>query len=347
MKETENFFVSSLLEWASTIDRPMPWKGIKNPYLIWLSEIIMQQTRVEQGLAYYSKFARLFPSVFDLAQAPLEEVLKAWEGLGYYSRARNLHQSAKFIVDNYQGVFPKSYQDVLALKGVGTYTAAAITSFAYGLPYAAVDGNVIRVITRFFGIKEAFDSSIGRKKIELLAQKILPQAQSAVYNQAIMDFGALVCKPKQALCADCLLRYSCVAFNKDLVDKLPFRANRTEVKEICFTYLVFWYKRHYYIRKRTTGFWKDLFEFYLLEGSDLMNLTKLKSYLKKHKFAYKGKVSSVDMDQKLSHRHIRARFFAIELSEKPSLDDFIKVDKANMSKFAFPKLINLYIENIF
>ena len=214
--QDNSFFTSTLLQWARTIERAMPWKGEKNPYLIWLSEIILQQTRVEQGTAYFLRFKENYPSLIDLANAPQDEVLKLWEGLGYYSRARNLHFTAKYIRDELDGVFPSDYGDILKLKGVGTYTAAAIASFAYDLPYAVVDGNVYRVLSRVFGIQTAIDSTAGKKEFAALAQALLDKKKAAIYNQAIMDFGASQCVPKKPNCSECPMKKHCVAHQKDL-----------------------------------------------------------------------------------------------------------------------------------
>lgn len=347
MNAREDLFVTTLINWSRTIDRPMPWKGIDNPYFIWLSEIIMQQTRVEQGKSYYEKFVYEYPTIEKLAAAPLDEILKNWEGLGYYSRARNLHETAKFIVFNYKGQFPSNYEAILALKGVGNYTAAAIASFAYGMPYAVVDGNVIRVLARFFGIDEAFDTSAGKKVFEKLAQKILPTNESAIYNQAIMDFGALVCKPALALCETCALQHKCFAFQKDLVSVLPYRAKKTKVENRYFTYLVFQYKNCFYIRKREKDFWKDLHEFYLLEDNKLWTKSQVSHFLKQEKLDFIAISKAEDDSQKLSHRSIYARFYQVQLTKKPKLTDFIEVDPSKMTKFAFPKIINLYIEKNF
>lgn len=347
MTKEKELFVSTLIKWSRTIDRPMPWKGIKNPYFIWLSEIILQQTRVEQGMNYYLKFTKAYPKVEDLAKAPIEEVLKHWEGLGYYSRARNLHHTAQIIVEKYNGIFPSNHADILSLKGIGPYTAAAIASFAYDLPYAVVDGNVIRVLSRYFGIDIAFDIPAGRKKFDALAIEILPQNQSAIYNQAIMDFGATVCKPAAAECSSCVMQKKCCAYQQDKVELWPIKANKTKVEIKYFNYFVLQYKNKCYIKKREKDFWKDLYEFYLMEDKKLWSIDKLSKFATKEEWQRTKAITFIDLTQKLSHRDIQARFFAIELNKKPALHDFIEVDKSNMSKFAFPKIINSYVENYF
>ena len=198
-------FSNILLQWYALNKRELPWRNTDNPYFIWLSEIILQQTRVEQGIDYYLKFITEFPDIADLAKAKEDQVLKLWQGLGYYSRARNLHYSAKYIVKYYGGVFPKSYSDIIKLKGVGTYTAAAVASFSFGLPYAVVDGNVIRVLSRVFGIEISFQTALGKKNFQQLAQDLLSNQKPAENNQAVMEFGALHCTPNRQNVAHVLL----------------------------------------------------------------------------------------------------------------------------------------------
>ena len=232
------FFTKKLLEWYAQNDRPMPWKGIKNPYFIWLSEVILQQTRVEQGLPYYLKFIKKYPTINSLAKAPEDEILKLWEGLGYYSRARNLHAAAKEIVVNYNGIFPTTYEEILKLKGVGEYTASAIASFAYDLPRAVIDGNVYRVLTRFFGIHTPVDTSKGKKKIRLLADCLLETQKPALYNQAIMDFGAIQCTPKTPECSVCTLKNACTGYGLKKVNTYPVKSKKIKKRKRHFYYLV-------------------------------------------------------------------------------------------------------------
>jgi len=221
----------------------MPWKGEKNPYLIWLSEIILQQTRVEQGWEYYNRFVSTYPTVDTLAAAPLDEVMKLWEGLGYYSRCRNLHETAKFISEKLSGQFPSTYQELLSLKGVGAYTAAAIGSFAFDIPVAVVDGNVQRIISRYFGICTPIDTAQGKKLYSDLASKLLDTNSPALYNQAIMDFGATICKPQQPLCKDCPFNKECEAFTYGNVKMLPVKQKKLVRKQRYFNYFL--------VKKRT------------------------------------------------------------------------------------------------
>ncbi len=205
-------FSNKLVSWYQNNKRDLPWRNTVDPYHIWLSEIILQQTRVLQGTPYYLSFLKAFPTIEDLANASEDKVLKMWQGLGYYSRARNLHFTAKDIVNNFGGEFPKDYKKVLKLRGVGVYTAAAITSFAFDMPYAVVDGNVIRVLSRVFGVSTTFDTSAGKKQFQLLAQELLIEKDAAIYNQAIMEFGAMQCKPKSPDCSSCPMQDFCVAY---------------------------------------------------------------------------------------------------------------------------------------
>jgi len=232
------FFTKELLKWSRKHPRDLPWKATKNPYFIWLSEIILQQTRVEQGTPYYLKFVEHYPTVIDLANAPEDEVLKLWEGLGYYSRARNLHAAAKYIHQELEGKFPNQHQDILALKGVGVYTAAAIASFAFDLPHAVVDGNVYRVLSRYFGISTPIDSTAGKKEFAKLAQELLDNDRAAAYNQAIMDFGATHCLPKNPKCGTCPLQSNCIAVAEKAISSYPLKEKKNQEKISLFSLFI-------------------------------------------------------------------------------------------------------------
>ncbi len=249
-------------------DRQLPWKNEKDPYKIWLSEIILQQTRAEQGLPYYERFIEQYPRVQQLADAPEAEVFRLWQGLGYYNRCRNLIAAAQTVSRDYQGRFPDKYEAILALKGVGGYTAAAIASFAFGLPYAVLDGNVYRVLARYFGIATETDSSSGKKQFQELAQSLLDREQPAAFNQAIMDFGASVCKPKGADCVSCILSPECLAFKQGMVQLLPVKGKKIKVSERYFHYFVLQVGEEVYLQqRREKDIWQDLFEFYLVESN--------------------------------------------------------------------------------
>jgi len=327
----------------------MPWKGEKNPYLIWLSEIILQQTRVEQGLPYFERFKAAFPEVHDLARADEDEVMKLWEGLGYYSRARNLHFTAKFISKELQGNFPNTFDEILKLKGVGEYTAAAIASFAYDLPHAVVDGNVYRVLSRYFGIKTPIDSTEGKKEFKKLASELLKENQAAKYNQAIMDFGAIQCTPKTPSCTNCFLGKNCQAFQKKEVLNFPIKSKKIKKKTRYFNYLVLNFEGEVWVQKRIAkDIWQNLYEFPLIETTALAK----KEDLTEHQvwkecigdFDFEIKNISSPFRQTLTHRKIVATFFEIEMKGEFFIkkNTYIKVEKKNLSKFAFPKIIDLY-----
>lgn len=345
-------FRKYLLEWHARNTRPLPWKGEKNPYFIWLSEIILQQTRVEQGLPYFERFKANYPTVKDLADAPEDEVMKMWEGLGYYSRARNLHATAKHIAYDLEGKFPDTYTDILKLKGVGPYTAAAIASFAYELPNAVVDGNVYRVLSRTFGIETAIDSTAGKKEFAALAQACLDKTKPSVYNQAIMDFGATHCTPKSPKCSACLMSESCIALQENKVERLPYKSKKLSKKERFFYYLIINVEDKVLIRKRPPGdIWQGLYEFPLLEfpepvsnrnditGSELLyDLTEGDDYA----------VLRVSKPYKrvLTHQKISIQFYEIQASgyvKDYETGGFMPVKREELISFAFPRTIDLYL----
>lgn len=329
----------------------MPWKGEKDPYKIWISEIILQQTRVQQGLAYYERFIQTFPDVKSLAAAPEQKVFKLWEGLGYYSRCRNLIASAQFITGELNGRFPESYPNILALKGVGDYTASAIASFAFNLPYAVLDGNVFRVLSRFFGIKEPVDTTGGKKLYSLLAAGLLDKKNPGIYNQAIMDFGAIMCKPAQPLCDSCPLRTNCVAFNKKLVNILPFKEKSIKRTERFFNYLIVEYAGSIYVRQRTDkDIWQGLYEFILLETKQLLTDEELltteifTSFLNKKKYFITA--TSNAHRQQLTHQTINGKFFHIKITSPLKLkNDLVLVSKDELKQLPFPKFIASYLRD--
>jgi len=261
------FFTQQLLYWNQTANhRAMPWKGESDPYKIWLSEVILQQTRVDQGWAYYEKFIQAYPTVKDLAKAKDEKVFKLWEGLGYYNRCRNLLHTARHLTNTSKGIFPNTYEGLLALKGIGPYTAAAIASFAFNLPYAVVDGNVFRVLARFHGISTPTDTKEGIEKFNTLANQHLAKDQPGIYNQAIMDFGATVCTPSQPDCSACNLSSKCVAFNVNKVNQLPVKLKRVTKKKRHFDFFCFNFNDTWMLQQRGEGdVWNGLFQFYVLE----------------------------------------------------------------------------------
>lgn len=346
-----NFFTSTLLKWNDQLnDRQMPWKGEKDPYKIWVSEIILQQTRVQQGLAYYERFVNAFPDIKSLATAPEQKIYKLWEGLGYYSRCKNLIATAKFIQQELNGKFPQKYEDILSLKGIGNYTASAIASFAFNLPYAVVDGNVLRVLSRFFGKDIPVNTTEGKKFYSSLSQILLDKKSPGLYNQAIMDFGATVCKPASPLCLECPLKYKCEAFLYHKVNMLPVNTKVIQQKERFFNYLILKNKNVFYVRKRTAqDIWQNLYEFVLIETKTWMNdkeileNEELLSILGHNGYIIKslsGKIS-----QKLTHQLIKGRFIHV-VSEKPlSIKTHIAVNEEQLKALPFPKFIAAYLRD--
>jgi A/G-specific adenine glycosylase len=342
-------FTQQLLKWHSTQNsRDMPWKGEKDPYRIWLSEIILQQTRVEQGRAYYERFVATFPTLVELANAADQQVFKLWEGLGYYSRCRNLLATARFIRDEYGGVFPDNYSSILALKGIGPYTAAAISSFAYNLPYAVVDGNVQRVLSRYFGINTPVDETAGRKLFDSLAQSLLPPGKAGIYNQAIMDFGATVCKPRGALCESCVQRKDCVAFASGTVEQLPVKAKSIAIKERWFTYYVVLQAQKVWVKQRTAkGIWQNLYEFILEEEPGPFTTRKtVPEWLSPHKTIVRTlKADSGAFRQQLSHQTIHARFIIVNLPDTFTTPaGFEQISVKKLGQLAFPVIIHQYLK---
>jgi len=351
MKKAQNAasFTQILMLWHDKYNiRIMPWKGEKDPYKIWLSEIILQQTRVEQGLEYFLRFIKKYPTVKKLAAAPDNEVFKLWEGLGYYSRCKNLLSAARTIATEMKGQFPEQYESILQLKGVGPYTAAAIASFAYNLPYAVVDGNVNRVLARFFGIDIAIDSTKGKALFNELAQQVLDKERSALYNQAIMDFGATVCKPQLPLCNICLLQKHCKAFLKNVVNELPVKEKKIAKKHRWFYYIVAEYNNKLLIRKRTAkDIWQNLHEFVLIETSSHQQPGEIyASAAFKILAGEKYTVLNIleGFKQQLTHQTIHASFIHIKMNKKYIPEGMEMAEKAAISKLAFPRIINDYLE---
>ncbi len=351
MANKKHFFTQRLLRWHSTHHRPLPWKGEKDPYLIWLSEVILQQTRVEQGLPYFEKFKEKYPTVTDLANAAEDEVMKQWEGLGYYSRARHLHAAAKYIARELSGIFPRTYEGIRALKGVGDYTAAAVASFAYGLPHAAVDGNVYRVLSRYFGIEFPVDTTAGKKQFAKLAQEVLDESQPGEYNQAIMDFGASQCVPAAPECSGCPIVVFCEAKKNNMVDRLPVKSKRIKRKQRFFNYLVLNRGPHFFIKKRTEqDIWRNLYDFPLIETPHLP-LAKEKIFKHEKWKAWMGdnewqlRDASPPYVQELTHQKITALFFQVEVfnSFAAAPSQWINVKRDELSTFAFPRIIDRYL----
>jgi A/G-specific adenine glycosylase len=332
-------FTLQITNWYRQNCRDLPWRHTKDPYLIWLSEIILQQTRVDQGLPYYIKFSTVYPTIQDLARAKEEDVLLIWQGLGYYSRARNMLSTAQIIANNYSSKFPDTFKELLKLKGIGPYTAAAIASFAFDEVTPVVDGNVYRVLSRYYGIDAAIDSKEGKNQINELAKLSIDIKNPALYNQAIMEFGALQCSPKKPNCTSCPLNDTCLSYYQNKVNERPLKLKKTKVIERYFHYFVILQNNHIILEKRTKNdIWKGLYQFPLLESTttELPNDFFVQNNIEK---------SSKIFIHKLSHQKIYAIFHKCNSPSKTTLNQ-LHVTVDNLGKFAFPRLIQRYLDNM-
>jgi A/G-specific adenine glycosylase len=336
-------FGSVLLRWHQHKNtRQMPWKGIKDPYKIWLSEVILQQTKVEQGEKYYNLFIHKYPFLKDLANANEEELFRLWQGLGYYNRCRNLLQTAKQIMQDFDGQFPNKYLTILSLKGIGEYTAAAISSFAFDLPHAVVDGNVVRVLSRVFLVDENFHVSNGKKLFQQLAQQLLVRKKAALYNQAIMDLGATICKPKNPSCTICPFRAHCGAYQQVRIHDFPIKKVKNPITVRHFHYFIFENRQHIWITKRSKmDIWKDLFELPMVEQQRIARNSLPFNLLKSDLLFIEQQT------QLLSHQKIVGNFYKIptEKVKKIDLKSLLKVKKSELNQFAFPRLIISFLQN--
>lgn len=344
-------FLQYIYNWYHINHRELPWRETSDPYKIWLSEIILQQTRIDQGTKYYLNFIEKFPTVHNLADANEDDVLKLWQGLGYYSRARNLHFTAKYVSEKLNGKFPKSYNELLKLKGVGPYTAAAIASIAFNLPHPTVDGNIYRVLARIFGVYTPIDSSAGKKEFAELAQELVPENDAGFHNQALMEFGALQCVPKSPDCIVCPVNETCHAYSKNEVARLPVKSKQTKQRTRHFYFFLFEYREFIYLEKRTgNDIWKNLFQFPLVEtDKDLVAEEVIEKHLPDYLSECKGEIKNISSPKKhvLSHQIIRARLIRVAVEKQDCVNGrFIKVNKKDIPKFAVPKLIDLFIEDI-
>ncbi len=322
-------FTTTILQWFRENGRALPWRETRDAYAIWLSEIILQQTRIEQGQPYWERFMARWPKVENLAEATEDEVLRQWQGLGYYSRARNLHTAAQQIV--VQGGFPQTLEGIKALKGVGDYTAAAIGSIAFGIPAAVVDGNVYRVLARHYGISTPINTTEGKKEFAQLAQELLPRNEASVYNQAMMDFGAIQCTPKSPRCGDCPLMESCVALRDGRVDELPVKLRTLKVKERRLAYVYISCQGETAIHRRGDGdIWQGLYEPWLTDevpaGAQLLRK---------------------DVKHVLTHRVIYADFWLWETTKRPQLpEDYIGIKETEVDNYGVPRLVELLLESL-
>ncbi len=343
-------FSNHLIHWYLQNKRELPWRNSQDPYRIWLSEIILQQTRVAQGLPYFEAFLSRFPTVFDLATASEEQVLKLWQGLGYYSRARNLHQTAKVIVLEHNGQFPKTYSELLSLKGIGTYTAAAIASFAYDEAVPVVDGNVFRVLSRYFDVTTDIASSKAKKEFAELASEVMDRQQPALFNQAIMEFGALQCVPKNPNCLNCVFATSCAALQLKKVATLPVKLKKTKITKRFFNYLIFQdANQNSLVNQRTAkGIWHNLYEFPLLETPEHCSEQQVEQLIWE-RFGPVYSIASVvafdgsEVLHKLSHQHIAIRFWQVQVAGK--LEHGLSMEQ--LKNLPFPIVIYNFIEKNF
>ncbi len=339
-------FSSSLINWYNSNKRDLPWRRTTDPYKIWLSEIILQQTRVNQGLPYYNSFVKSFPTIFDLADASEDKVFKLWQGLGYYSRARNLHFTSKYICVNFDGKFPDNFNEIILLKGIGVYTASAICSFAFKGRYAVVDGNVIRVLSRVFGVYSFYDTTVGKKDFLELAEINLPEEKSDTYNQAIMEFGALICKPKRPDCLSCIFNDFCHAFNKNVVNRLPRKIKKIKVRNRYINFLIITDQKAVYMIKKQKGIWSGLYEFPFLEfnkaypNEEIVSSDGWSDLFKKKsvKISY---VSPV-MIHRLSHQKLHVKFWHIH-SHQLNIPDYRLIKISEVNEIPVSRLIDNYL----
>ena len=327
-------FTTALLDWFAQYGRELPWRGISDPYGIWVSEVILQQTRIEQGRDYWLRFMERFPTVEALAAASEDEVLLQWQGLGYYSRARNMHAAARQIVE--QGGFPRTIEGLRALKGVGDYTAAAVGSMAFNLPTAAVDGNVYRVLSRHYGIDVPINTTKGKHTFEALAQQLLPENQASIFNQAMMDFGATWCTPKSPRCLDCPFAETCAALRTGRVNQLPVKEKKLKIQERHLTYIYIRHAGMTAVRRRPAGdIWQGLWEPLLIEDAPMPDLGCPLTLL------------AHDVKHVLTHRVLMADFYLAEPPSRPELPDgYIWIKEQDLGDYALPRLIERLLERL-
>lgn len=346
----KKFFTKELLKWNKYSNkRVMPWKYEKDPYKIWISEIILQQTRVSQGLEYYNRFIKRFPGVKSIAIAPESEVFKLWEGLGYYTRCKNIIETAKYISKELNGKFPESYEGILKLKGVGSYTASAIASFAYNLPYAVLDGNVFRVLSRYFGTMIPIDNLHGKKFYSDMAYELLDKQFPGIYNQSIMDFGATICKPLP-LCEVCPLKSRCIACSQGIQLQLPVKEKVILKRNRWLYYLVVKYRNKFYVRKREEkDIWQNLYEFILIEAPKPFTIKMLQASEKLNSIfmAKEFKIESISQvyKQQLSHQTINGQFISITVKSPLGLNSYQLISADRIKQLPFPKFITTWLKD--
>ena len=334
-----NDFTLLITNWYRQNKRTLPWRETKNPYWIWLSEIILQQTRVDQGLAYYNTFVEKYPTVVDLANADEQSILNDWQGLGYYSRARNLHFSAKIIRDQYKGQFPPSFDEIIQLKGVGKYTAAAISSFAFGEKQAVVDGNVYRLLSRVFDMSTPIDSTKGQKAFQELADALITAQDPGLHNQAIMELGATICSPKKPNCDQCPLNHMCQSKQQNTIFERPVKEKKTKVRDRYFHYLVFHCQNETFIEQRTTkDIWQNMYQFPLIE-TGMKEITEEKDF-------WKSQVrESPQFLHLLSHQRLHVIFHHFDTFPKKTKPSWNRINMGDIQDFPLPRIIDKYLED--
>ena len=355
MSQIENELETSRLlrDWYRIHKRELPWRESSDPYIIWISEIILQQTRVAQGMDYFVRFTERFPDVASLASAEEDEVLKYWQGLGYYSRARNLHAAAKDIMERFGGIFPERYEDVISLKGIGEYTAAAIVSFVWNQPYPVVDGNVFRVLSRLFAVDTPIDTPKGKKAFTELAGLVMDPRYAGQHNQAIMELGALQCVPQNPDCEACPLKGHCAAYGAGDVQIYPVKQKKTRTRDRYFHYLYIIYKGKTWLsRRKGKDIWEGLYEFPLIETDKAMDFAELQTTdAFRRLFAGAGRLNvSADLQgvkHVLSHQILYTAFYRIEIErEGDALKSYLPVATDDVEKYAVPRLIHIYLEKL-
>lgn len=343
---------SPLLKWYAANKREMPWRLTKDPYRIWLSEVILQQTRVDQGTPYYERFLKEFPTLRHLARAKQDSVFKLWQGLGYYNRATNLMTAAQEISMKYKGIFPSHYDDLIQLKGIGPYTAAAIASIAFDQPVAVVDGNVSRVLSRYFGVEEAIDTSKGKKQIALLAQEFLDKYFPGEHNQAVMELGALICTPRQPNCRKCPLNNSCAALASKKTTLIPFKTGKQKPVQKYFNYAFILKGNECLLYKRTSGIWKNLYEPPLMETNQRAEWTEILERLKEEYSLPLRKLVVIpepvyETQHQLTHRRIHARFWIVQTTNAINTRNspFILVNINNIHQYPVHRLFDKFLKS--
>jgi len=343
-------FHKILTLWYQQNKRNLPWRTNNDPYSVWISEIILQQTRIDQGTAYYLRFINRFPDIKSLANSSEEEVLKMWQGLGYYSRARNMHHAAMQIMTEFEGKFPSSYNNIRMLKGIGDYTASAIASISFGLENAVIDGNVYRVLSRVYGIDTPIDTGNGKKEFSALAHSLLDKQNPGIFNEALMEFGALQCVPRNPSCFQCPFQDRCVAFNINKVDQFPVKSKQAKQKNRYFNYLYILNNDNFYLEKRQAkDIWHNLYQFPMIETQQSIDETELLSSPEFQNLFNELKVTiesvTPEITHLLTHQKLHIRFFKINLAQKIIKSKWIITSKREVSKFPVPKPIENYLTN--